>query len=127
MNYGGKCRDLHGHSYTVVVEILSREIDKRGLAVDFGEVKRVLQGWLDANWDHNAILCVDDSLCKFLTDSPDFRTPYPLPFNPTAEVMAAHLLKKFEEIIFLVPSFENASVKSVEVFETTTSSCKVQI
>lgn len=127
VNYSGKCKDLHGHSYRVIVELVCKELDKRGLGVDFGEIKMLFQGWLDDNWDHNVILCVDDSLCQLLTSYPSYREPYLLKGNPTAEVMASHLLNRFQALIFDADAFEGASVGSVEVFETATSSCKVSV
>jgi 6-pyruvoyltetrahydropterin/6-carboxytetrahydropterin synthase len=35
---GHKCSRLHGHSYTVVVELASRELDEYGFVADFAEL-----------------------------------------------------------------------------------------
>jgi 6-pyruvoyltetrahydropterin/6-carboxytetrahydropterin synthase len=40
--YKGKCENMHGHNYKVEAVFTARELDKIGLAVDFGEVKKAL-------------------------------------------------------------------------------------
>jgi 6-pyruvoyltetrahydropterin/6-carboxytetrahydropterin synthase len=38
---GHKCRDLHGHSYRVRVEVRG-SLDERGFVVDYGEIKQAV-------------------------------------------------------------------------------------
>jgi 6-pyruvoyltetrahydropterin/6-carboxytetrahydropterin synthase len=42
-NYEGKCENLHGHRYVVEVALATEQLDERGLAFDFVEVKRHLR------------------------------------------------------------------------------------
>ena len=62
LNYSGKCRHLHGHNGTAVITIESEKLDALGMVVDFSEIKRVMQSWIDDNLDHKMILHRDDPI-----------------------------------------------------------------
>lgn len=49
--YGGKCESLHGHRFQVVVTVKALELDERGLAFDFTELKKHLNKVLE-RYDH---------------------------------------------------------------------------
>lgn len=49
--YGGKCESLHGHRFQVVVTVKALELDERGLAFDFIELKEHLNKVLE-RYDH---------------------------------------------------------------------------
>lgn len=90
-DHAGKCRNLHGHSYTVTVEArkVSGIVDEDGMVMDFGDFKP-LEKWIDRNLDHACILQASDveltepimalGLKKHLTEDP-----------PTAETLAAEI------------------------------------
>lgn len=71
-----QCARLHGHNYTVIVELLSVRLDEVGFVIDYGELD-FIKKYIDDNLDH-----------KHLNDV--------LGFNPTAEKMAKFLYKEFE-------------------------------
>lgn len=48
---GHKCSGVHGHSYTVRVELASPELDAHGFVADFGELEP-LRGHIRAEMDH---------------------------------------------------------------------------
>ena len=56
--YNGKCRNLHGHRWRVVVEIaadqLKDEGQTRGMLVDFSDLKNALEDICD-DFDHSLI------------------------------------------------------------------------
>ncbi|MCX7700826.1 MAG: 6-carboxytetrahydropterin synthase, partial [Gemmataceae bacterium] len=56
LDYQGKCRHLHGHNGKAVIVLQTERLDRLGMVVDFGEVKRVIGGWIDATLDHKMIL-----------------------------------------------------------------------
>jgi len=64
----GKCRELHGHSYELVVGVAGPLEPDSGMVVDFGDLKRVVREQVVAPLDH-----------KLVND---------LIENPTAEEMA---------------------------------------
>lgn len=100
VHHDGKCQNLHGHSYTLVVELQSATLvghgPKRNMVADFSDVSAVVRRLIKSHLDHHHL---NETLG---TDS------------PTAEYIAQfcfHQLKP--DIPFLV---------AVEVRETPTSS-----
>lgn len=41
--YRGKCENLHGHNWRVVLSVQGTELDGIGLLIDFGELKAILR------------------------------------------------------------------------------------
>ena len=93
--YKGKCENLHGHRYQVVVKVMAVETDKTGLAYDFAELKKQLESILD-QLDHTC-----------LNDVPPFNE-----INPSAENIAASIYKQ------LKPLVKGARLEAVEVWES---------
>lgn len=76
--YKGKCENLHGHNWRVLIRVKGEQLDKTGMLMDFGILKKLLKDTLD-QLDH-----------KFLNETPPFDA-----INPTSENIARHL---YEEI-----------------------------
>ena len=55
-NYQGKCEQLHGHRFQVVVEVETQHLDDIGLSFDFSELKRYLRE-ITGQFDH---VCLND-------------------------------------------------------------------
>ncbi len=86
LDYGGKCRHLHGHNGRAVVTVEAEGLDPRGMVVDFSDMKRVLGGWIDDTLDHKMLLHKDDPVIPELKRLGEpFVT---LDVNPTAENIA---------------------------------------
>lgn len=103
--YIGACTRLHGHNYRVEVSISGDTLDHNGMIVDFKEIKRRLQGWLDEHWDHRTILNESDPWVEILR--PYMADLVVMPANPTAEHMARYLMDTFLE---LEPLLESVAV-----------------
>lgn len=93
---GGKCEKLHGHNYRIHFTVQYQddcEVDEVGRVIDFSVIKTVLCQWLELNWDHKMLLWDQDPMVSaldcILRDG-DFLC---VPFNPTAENMAMHLVR----------------------------------
>jgi len=86
LNYNGKCRHLHGHNGRAVITLEGRELDSAGMLIDFSEMKRRIQGWIDENLDHNLLLCRDDPILETLRKHGE--RVYVMDANPTAENIA---------------------------------------
>jgi 6-pyruvoyltetrahydropterin/6-carboxytetrahydropterin synthase len=86
LNYEGKCRHLHGHNGKAVVVLQAPALDARGMLVDFVEIKRHVQRWIDENLDHTMLLCRDDPLLPLLRERGE--RVFVLDVNPTAENIA---------------------------------------
>lgn len=86
LNYEGKCRHLHGHNGRAVITLQAPDLDARGMLVDFGDIKREVQVWVDENLDHNMLLCKDDPILPVLQARGE--RVYVMATNPTAENIA---------------------------------------
>jgi 6-pyruvoyltetrahydropterin/6-carboxytetrahydropterin synthase len=85
-NYEGKCRHLHGHNGRAVITLEGSALDERGMLVDFAEIKRKVQLWIDENLDHTMLLCREDPLLPVLTERGE--RVFVMDRNPTAENIA---------------------------------------
>ena len=86
LDYQGKCRHLHGHNGRAVISLEAPELDSRGMLVDFSEIKRHVQRWIDENLDHNLLLCEKDPLLPVLMERGE--RVFVMKDNPTAENIA---------------------------------------
>jgi len=94
LGYEGKCAFLHGYRHAIEASFSAENLNDAGMAVDFYAVRKLLQDWVDENWDHNLILNAKD---KELGDSIEKITSqkiFYLAENPTAENMAEYLFQK---------------------------------
>ena len=110
VGHGGACRHLHGHNARVEV-ICRGQLDALGMVVDFAEIRRVLQSWIDEHWDHRMILASDDPMAAVLREQgePVFLLEGP----PTAERLASRL--------FEVARAAGLPVAGIRLWETETS------
>lgn len=112
--YEGKCRNIHGHRWTVKVEIFGEKLQengsKRGMLIDFGELKSELKKLVDF-YDHSLI--IEKNTMREITlnalKEDGFRI-IEVEFRPTAENFAKNFYDYFIEKGF--------SVKSISVYET---------
>lgn len=90
VGHESKCRFLHGHNYRITFTLQSvKGLDGVGRVLDFGVIKSLLCEWLETNWDHKMLLWQEDPLLVSLGGHEGVVS---VPFNPTAENMAEHLL-----------------------------------
>jgi 6-pyruvoyltetrahydropterin/6-carboxytetrahydropterin synthase len=40
-NHSGKCKNLHGHTYKIIVTVYGEPNPKTGMLIDFGEIKKI--------------------------------------------------------------------------------------
>lgn len=95
LDYSGKCRHLHGHNGLAVIVLEGEDLDRRGMLVDFGEIKRHVQSWVDENLDHNMLLRRDDPLVETLKAQGE--RFFVMEANPTAENIARLIYEKAAE------------------------------
>lgn len=118
-----KCANLHGHNYVLLAYAQADELDPLGRVVDFAVLKEKIGGWLDEYWDHNFLIFKKDKEMKKLeTIAPKTKPWYICDFNPTAEMMATHLIK---EICPKVLKGTGVTVTKIELWET--ENCKVVV
>lgn len=91
LGHEGKCRQLHGHNYTVHVTAQAEGLDDVGRVVDFSVLKERIGGWLDKWWDHKFLVYEHDTDVRLVLEQACF-AHYVLPCNPTAENLASYIL-----------------------------------
>lgn len=94
--YHGKCENLHGHRFKVVVRLEAAKLDDVGLAYDFVELKRYL-GEVLTQFDHTC-----------LNDVPPFDK-----LNPSSENIAATIYDQLKSRFS-----DEVSLLSIEVWES---------
>ena len=87
----GKCQHLHGHNYRVTFTCAATVLDTVGRVIDFSEIKAKLCMWWEDNWVHKMLIWQEDPMLPFLQDID--KTVVSVPFIPTAENIAEHLVK----------------------------------
>jgi len=73
--YKGKCEKIHGHSFQVEIEVEVTELDKKGIGIDFTEIKQKLSEILP---DHTLLNEVYE-------------------FNPSAENLARNFFNELKK------------------------------
>jgi 6-pyruvoyltetrahydropterin/6-carboxytetrahydropterin synthase len=86
LDYDGKCRHLHGHNGRAVIALEGPALDRRGMLVDFGDIKRHVSRWIDENLDHAMLLRRDDPILPVLQERGE--RVFVMDVNPTAENIA---------------------------------------
>lgn len=99
--YKGKCENVHGHNYKVVVVVSGRQLDSVGLLMDFTEVRRNIRQ-LAERLDH-----------RFLNDLAPFDQ-----LNPSAENLARYFCDELEPDV----KSRGLQLQAVTVWETDTTS-----
>ena len=111
MDYTGVCQHPHGHNAVVEIHLEADRLDGRNMVADFGDIKRIVKGWIDQELDHKMILRKDDPLTAMLQKMGE--PVYVLDSNPTAERIAQLIYDKSRE--------QGLPVSRVTVWETPTS------
>lgn len=102
-DYEGDCSNLHGHTYLLSVT-LEGSVDKRGILLDFKELKEIVNKYIVKRLDHKCINHV-------------------LPFNPTAENMVCWIYDTLAEKV----DNERMWVRKIELYETPTSKATFEV
>ena len=99
--YEGKCSNLHGHRWRVILKIKSDELkpdgQQRGMVVDFGDVKKALKEETDF-FDHTFIY--EKDTLKPVTEAALNEEGFLMrivDFRPTAENFSKYFYDRFTE------------------------------
>ncbi len=141
-HHGSKCRNLHGHRYTIQATCEAQDVivkgEQEGMVLDFGFLKDEMMTHIDAICDHAMLLWHNDVILKYIAATPTDviaaqavieKRGWATLVNcltgktillrkvPTAENLAEHWFKQLEPRV-LMRSAEHARLVSVEVWET---------
>ncbi|WAH38708.1 6-carboxytetrahydropterin synthase QueD [Alicyclobacillus dauci] len=102
-SYEGKCKNLHGHTYRIVVTV-SGYVNNIGLVVDFADLKRIYLETIEQKLDH-----------QYLNEV----LP---PMNTSAENMVVWMWEQLDEAIHKqVAAEQQVRLEEVVLYETPTS------
>ena len=126
---GGKCANLHGHSWWANITVAGPVLDE-GILVEYGALKARVRGWIDARLDHGTMLGSDDPLLEALLAAgckvyrfgaadadDDEKHAHDLAW-PTVENVAVMLARATAAVLDDVPHASGCRVSSVVVTET---------
>lgn len=123
-NHKSKCRNLHGHRYTIEIGVDDKVITEEkssseGMVIDFGDLKQIMMDEIDAKLDHGFMMFEGDNLWNvFKTIRDGFQMKIiSVSFIPTAENIAKWLYIKMKMKLQEV----GIKIKHVKVWETPTS------
>ncbi len=118
----GRCRDLHGHSYEMFVEV-EGEPDEQGMLIDFKHLKRALAPVVD-EWDHATVVAENDAKLLGIMQESGWRHVV-IPYDTTAEnicvFFADHLVTEHRSLL------EGRRIHTVRVRIAETETCYAEV
>ncbi|SIS66069.1 6-carboxytetrahydropterin synthase QueD [Alicyclobacillus vulcanalis] len=105
--YDGKCANLHGHTYRVVMTVSGR-VNDIGIVVDFGDLKRLFEDVIKKRLDH-----------QYLNEV----LP---PMNTTAENMIVWMWEELERALTDMGEERDVRLERLELYETPTSRASLE-
>ena len=116
--HGGACKNIHGHNYTVIVGLKSKQLNDTGMIMDFSDLKHIVNRFLDP-MDHALMFNKkDEKMAKKMKEIMPFLNILIVPYEPTAENMAKDI---FEHVGEILKTMWSVDIDYVTVFETDTS------
>ena len=119
--YDGKCKHVHGHSYTLDVCVIGTPIDdennvKYGMLIDFGDLKKIVKKEVVDPMDH-AIILNKNTPHKELGDTlqQSGHDVILVNYQPTTEMMIEDFADRLQKAL---P--ENVKLHSLKLRETAT-------
>lgn len=124
LGHESKCSHPHGHNYNAFITISHTNkalpLDELGRVVDFSVLKIRLGEWIEKNWDHGFLYFAEDSILEQFLVQNNYKR-YKLPYNPTAENMAEHLLEITNNL------FANDALHCIKIVIEETENCKAEV
>ena len=121
LNYDGLCKHIHGHSYKLAVTVRAepncdKESPKRGMVMDFGDLKRIVNGLIVHPLDH-AFVYNSETPAEWMTsDNELFSRTVAVDYQPTCENMVIDFAEK---IMAELP--EGIELYAIKLHETANS------
>ncbi len=103
-SYDGLCKNIHGHTYHLEVTVVGNPVSdsfspKKGMLIDFTDLKRLINTEIVDVWDHALMLneTTNPDLIALLKES--YERIIIVPFQPTTENMLCYLSEKIGSIL----------------------------
>jgi len=108
LKHQGKCKNLHGHSLKLEVNIASDSLNENDMVMDFSDLKDIMSDLVE-EWDHSILLNLHDTeLIDFCEKTGSKYVAFDQ--DPTSEVIAKTIYD------FLSEGIKNLG-KEIEAFE----------
>ena len=119
--YDGPCRSIHGHSYELSVTIAGIPVSradspKRGMVMDFGELKKIVREQVIDVFDHALILSSDYPGSEYNRAGEAFSKMVVVDYQPTSENLLIDFAGRINPVL---PA--GVSLVSMRLRETATS------
>ena len=105
--YNGKCSNIHGHRYKLIVSVKSETLHQEGQLKEIEDL-----------YDHKLVIEDNEDgrlVAQKLSELPNAFKVMLVPYRPTAEEMSRDIFYKLKDM--------GLNVSEVELFETPTNSC----
>ncbi|MDA3875222.1 MAG: 6-carboxytetrahydropterin synthase [Kiritimatiellae bacterium] len=120
-NHEGACRNLHGHSYRMVVEVEGDVNPETGMVIDFADISSIVKPFL-MELDHAFLCQEDDRDVRELLENMDLKRVY-IPTPSTVENICGLFVDR------LRPAFdahEEVNAFTVRIWETASSVAEIR-
>jgi len=119
--YGGPCKNIHGHTYTLSVTLIGKVINdnlnpKNGMVIDFTDFKKVVKDNVIDVFDHSLVLNLNSPHAQLNDLNNNFEKINYVPYQPSCENLIIDFLQRIK---FKLP--DNVIVKNLKLEETPTS------
>jgi len=132
-NYDGKCANLHGHTYKVLVTVGGTQLEagsSKGMIIDFNHLKQAMNMYIKELFDHAIIFSsreyrgtAEQELFEW-AEKHNMRH-YVMPYRTTAEYMAILFQDLIQAYLLNNLGLTNITEVHVKVYETPTSYSEV--
>lgn len=98
--YDGLCRNIHGHSYELLVTVTGMPVSdtssaKLGMVMDFGDLKKIVRNCIVDEFDH-ALVLNRESASDFTPDAEMFGRTILVNYQPTSENMLIDFVERLK-------------------------------
>ncbi|MBI9054733.1 MAG: 6-carboxytetrahydropterin synthase [Bacteroidales bacterium] len=120
-NYDGPCANIHGHSYRMFVTVIGSPImddnnPKNGMVIDFGDLKRIINGQIVDPMDHAIVLNSKAIVGSEFSNNQMFKKQHLVNYQPTCENMVVDFVERIQKNL---PN--HIKLHSLKLHETATS------
>ena len=119
--YPGKCRNIHGHSWSGELLVTCTQLNQFDLGIDYGDIQ-VFLNQIEDELDHILMLDKGDQSIIDLCNAEGWDVKV-FDQNPSSEVVAQYILDEATD--YFNTHYPEISVHSVSLSETCQSNCTV--
>jgi 6-pyruvoyltetrahydropterin/6-carboxytetrahydropterin synthase len=103
-DYDGPCKNIHGHSYVLSVTVKGIPIEdpaspKKGMIMDFGDLKKIVKRNIIDRFDHALILSAQDSDSNLKDIGEAFSNIVFVGYQPTSENLLIDIARNIKRLL----------------------------